>query len=115
MKYLIQGGEKMKNLILAVMFLAFFSNTGWAEKLELPPCRNFDFCYRVVLDSAGWKPSDEEPELFGDCENIGDVCIVVGDDFSAVCKVRSTMLRPDIPLYYWTLYRKDKKRGNLLK
>jgi len=33
----------------------------------------------------------------------------VGDDFFAICKVRCTILRPDIPLYYWILYRKDKK------
>lgn len=105
----------MKTFILALLVFAFLSNNSWAEKIELPPCTSFDFCYRVVLDSAGWKPSDKEPELLGGCENIGDVCTVVGDDFWAVCKVRSTMLRPDIPLYYWTLYRKDKKRGNLLK
>jgi hypothetical protein len=98
--------ERMKNLILAVMLLAFFTTTGWAEKIELPPCKSFDFCYRVVLDSAGWKPSDEEPELIDACEIIGDVCKVIGDDFWATCEVKSTILRPDIPLYYWTLYRK---------
>ena len=99
----------MKKLILVVMFLTFFTTTGWAEKVELPPCRSFDFCYRVVLDTAGWKTTDEEPKLVDKCEKVGDVCKVVGNDFWAKCEVKCTIMRPDIPLYYWTLYRKDKK------
>ena len=99
----------MKTFILVLLVFAFLSNNSWAEKIDLPPCRSFDFSYRVVLDSAGWEPSDKEPKLFGRCEIIGDVCTLVGDDFFAICKVRCTILRPDIPLYYWILYRKDKK------
>jgi hypothetical protein len=99
----------MKNIILVLLVFVFLSDNSWAEKIDLPPCRSFDFCYRVVLDSAGWEPSDKEPELVGRCEKIGDVCKLVGDDFWAICKVISTIMRPDIPLYYWTLYRKDKE------
>jgi len=100
----------MKNLILVLPVFPFLSTISWAEKIELPPCKSFDFCYRVVLDTAGWKPSDKEPKLVGKCEKIDDVCTVVGDDFSANCEVKSTVLKPDIPLYYWTLYRKDKEK-----
>ena len=99
----------MKSLILVLLVFAFLSNNSRPEKIDLPPCKSFEFCYRVVLDSAGWNPSDKEPELIGRCDKIGDVCIVVGDGFWAICKVRCTIMRPDIPLYYWTLYRKDKK------
>ena len=99
----------MKTLILVLLVFAFLSNNSWAEKIELPPCTSFDYCFLAILNSAGWEPSDKEPELDGVCENIGDVCTVIGDDFWAVCKVRSTILRPDTPLYYCTLYREDKK------
>ena len=106
----------MKYLILVILVATFFTTNSFAERVDLPPCRSFDFCYRVVLDSAGWKPSDKETEFVGRCEEIGDVCTVVGDDFWARCEVKCTMLRPDIPLYYWTLYREDKEeREDLLK
>ena len=100
----------MKTLISVLFVSTFLPNTSWAEKIELPSCRSFDFSYRVVLDSAGWKSGDKEPEFKGSCDKIGDSCTIVGDDFWAQCKVKCTVLKPDIPLYYWTLHRKDKRR-----
>ena len=102
----------MKTLILVLFVSTFLLNTSWAEKIELPPCRSLEFSYRVVLDSSGWKPGDKEPKFQGSCDKIGDLCTIVGDDFWAQCKVRCTVLKPDIPLYYWTLHRKDKRREN---
>ena len=100
----------MKTFILVLIVFAALISTVWAEKIELPPCKSFDFCYRIVLDTAGWKPADEEPQFKNSCENIGDTCTVVGEDFWAQCKVKSTILKPDVPLYYWTLHRKDKAK-----
>ena len=101
----------MKTLISVLLVSGLLTGICWAEKIELPPCRSFEFSYRVVLDSAGWKPGDTEPEFYGSCEKVGDLCTIVGDGYWAQCKVRCTVLKPDIPLYYWTLHRKDRDRS----
>ena len=96
----------MNILILVLFVLVFFTKSRWAEKIELTPSDSFDFSYKVVLENAGWKPGDKEPEFHDSFEKIGDQFKVAGENFWAQCKVRSTVMRPEAPLYYWTLYMK---------